>query len=130
MIEVTISQQGIQIRGHAGYAAWGSDIVCSAVTALTQTFLQSVQELTGDAIKQDIAPGRADIDTRNLGGSAQLLADSFLLGLRMVAEEFPEYIRVTGATRRTRDGAGQSTTGNGAAEYTPGQRQGGRNATE
>jgi len=95
MIDISISHDSIWVRGHAGYAPEGSDIVCAGVTALVQGFIRSVEELTQDAIKYDISHGSADIDTRNLGSDAQLLIDSFFIGVKQIADEFPDYVRVS-----------------------------------
>ena len=39
---------GFLVRGHAGYAAAGSDIVCAAVSALILNMANSVGTFTGD----------------------------------------------------------------------------------
>lgn len=95
MIDISISRERISIAGHAGYAPRGQDIVCAAITALTQTFRLSVQQLTEDKIYHDISPGVAYIYTGNLGERAQLLEDSFFVGCQSVADEFPDYVRVS-----------------------------------
>ena len=64
MIEVSRSKESIRICGHAGYAEHGKDIVCAAVTALSQTLIMSVEELTDDEIQCEISPGRAEIHYR------------------------------------------------------------------
>jgi|GEM_PF-3237346 len=50
MITVTIGDGRIMILGHSGYAPPGEDIVCSAVSALVQTLITSIEELTEDSI--------------------------------------------------------------------------------
>ena len=56
MIEVNVRPDGITVDGHAGYAECGKDIVCAGVTALIQTLIGSLKELTSDDIKYDISP--------------------------------------------------------------------------
>ena len=94
MIVITASQDAVHIRGHANYAPHGQDIVCAGVTALTQVLVKSLETLTGNEIKYDMSPGRVDIEIGNPDEDAQLLMDSFLVGIEMIADEFPEYIRV------------------------------------
>lgn len=94
MIEVRIRSERIKISGHAGYAEPGKDIVCAGVTALTQTLVKSIEDLTEDKIEYDISPGRADIKFRNLSEKAKALVDSFFVGIRLIADEFPENIRI------------------------------------
>lgn len=94
MIEVNVRPDGITVGGHAGYAECGKDIVCAGVTALAQTLIGSLKELTSDDIKYDISPGRADIEFGYLSDMAQTLVDSFFIGICVIADEFPDYVRV------------------------------------
>ena len=41
-----------------------------------------------------MSPGRVDIEIKDPDEDAQLLMDSFFVGVEMIADEFPEYIRV------------------------------------
>ena len=94
MIAVSVRKDGIEINGHAGYAEIGKDIVCAGVTALTQTLIRSMQGLTRDKVEYEVSPGRADIHLGNLSEEGKLLVDSFFIGACLIADEFPEYVRV------------------------------------
>ena len=95
MIVITSSNNSITIKGHANYAAYGKDIVCAAISALTQTMLESVEKLTPDTIKYSMSPGTVDIKFRNLSEKAQLLVDSFFIGAQMIAEAYPKSVTLT-----------------------------------
>lgn len=95
MIEVGLRKDGIMISGHAGYAPTGSDIVCAGVTALTQELIGSMEGLTDDRIETDIGSGMASIQYGGLSEKGRLLIDSFFIGICMIAEEFPDYVRIT-----------------------------------
>ncbi len=95
MIEVGLRKDGIMISGHAGYAPTGSDIVCAGVTALTQELIGSMEGLTDDRIETDIGSGMASIQYGDLSEEGRLLIDSFFIGICMIAEEFPDYVRIT-----------------------------------
>lgn len=82
------------MSGHAGYAAGGKDIICAAVTALSITLFKSLTDLTEDKIEYDIQPGWVDIKYRDLSEKAKALVDSFFIGICLVADEFPGYIRI------------------------------------
>lgn len=82
------------MSGHAGYAASGKDIICAAVTALSITLFKSLTDLTEDKIEYDIQPGRVDIKYGDLSEKAKTLVDSFFIGICLVADEFPGYIRI------------------------------------
>ena len=83
------------VSGHAGYAPAGSDIVCAGVTALTQELIRSMEGLTDDRIETDIGSGIASIQYGDLSEKGKLLIDSFFIGICMIAEEFPDYVRIT-----------------------------------
>lgn len=94
MIAVSVRKDGIEISGHAGYAETGKDIVCAGVTALTQTLIRSLEDLTRDEIEYDISPGRTDIHYRDLSEAGKLLVDSFFIGICHIANEFPDHVRI------------------------------------
>ena len=94
MIEVTVRNDEIKISGHANYAVSGSDIVCAGVTAHAQTLIKSIKDLTDDKIEKEITPGRVDIKYGNLSEKSRALVDSFFIGICMIADEFPEYVRI------------------------------------
>ena len=96
MITITHRPGQITINGHAGYAPHGQDIVCAAVSALVQTFIASVEELTHDEIKATTnAQGQIQsIQYRNLSAEGTTLLSSFFVGIRMIADAFPENVLV------------------------------------
>ena len=94
MIAVSVRKDGIEINGHAGYAEIGKDIVCAGMTVLTQTLIRSLEDLTRDKIEYEVSPGRADIHYGNLSEKGKLLVDSFSVGVCLIADEFPEYVRI------------------------------------
>lgn len=94
MIAVSVRKDEIKVYGHANHAAKGHDIVCAGATALVQNLIKSIEDLTEDKIEYNISPGRADIKFRNLSEKAKALVDSFFVGIRLIADEFPENIRI------------------------------------
>lgn len=94
MIEVHIMQDSLMVKGHAGYAPSGQDIVCAAISTLVQVFIASMEQLTTDNLKCDISAGNAVIRYRNLTESAHILLDSFFIGIRAVADEYPDYVKI------------------------------------
>ena len=94
MIAVSVRKDGIEISGHANYAEARKDIVCAGVTALTQTLIMSMEDLTRDEIEYGILTGKVDIHYRNLSEEGKLLVDSFFIGVCSIADEFPDYVRI------------------------------------
>ena len=95
MIDITVQPDKITVSGHAGYAEPGKDIVCAAISTLTQVLIASVEELTAAKIKAAVTSGYTDIVIEESTERAQVLIDSFFIGCQMVADQYPEYVRVT-----------------------------------
>ncbi len=108
MTEVTLLKngkdiEGFEINGHCGYADEGYDIVCSAVSALTQTAAMGLQKLLKLQIALDIEDGEMtcilprsmDDDTRR---QAELILMTMELGLRDIAETYGNYINISERT--------------------------------
>lgn len=94
MIEVNITQTGLTVEGHAGYAETGKDIVCAAVSALTQTLIAGIESLTDDRISYEIKPGKVHINYKDLSERSQLLVDSFFIGISEIITAYgEEYVR-------------------------------------
>ena len=94
MIVVRVREDEVTVSGHANYAGVGKDIICAGVTSLTQTLIKSMNDLTEDKIEYEMSPGRADIKYRDLSEAGKLLADSFFIGICLIASEFPDYVRI------------------------------------
>ena len=95
MIVIDQSGSEISINGHAGYAEAGKDIVCAAVSTLAQTLIASIEELTQDTISYDIQPGAVNIKLGNLSERSKLLVNSFFVGVQMVADNYPGFVRLS-----------------------------------
>lgn len=94
MIDITVQQDRITVSGHAEYAEPGKDIVCAAISTLTQVLIASVEELTAAKIKTAQTSGYMEIVIEESTERAQVLLDSFLLGCRMIADQYPDNVRV------------------------------------
>ncbi len=94
MIEIIVRKDSIMITGHSQYDQPGRDVVCAGVTALCQTLIRSIEDLTEDTIEYEISPGRADINYGNLSEKSKSLVDSFFIGVCMIADEFPDHVRL------------------------------------
>ncbi len=97
MIEITYGSReppSLTIRGHSGYSTHGTDIVCASVSVLFLTLVNSLNEYTNDFIQARTDPGDGALIWRgSCSKSARLLLDSCLLGLRAVAEQYPDYVK-------------------------------------
>ena len=94
MVTVEVRRNGVKIVGHTRYAELGKDIVCSAISALFENLILSLEELTKDKARYEIVPGNSSMTHEVLTPEGRLLKNSFLLGVRAVAEEYPDYVTV------------------------------------
>lgn len=104
MIEITVSKNaegiynGLSMKGHAGYAEYGQDIVCSAVSVLVINTVNSIEQFTKDqvGINQNEETDIFEFQViSSISEETKLLLDSLLLGLKSVAEEYGrEYIKI------------------------------------
>lgn len=98
MIVVTITQDGLTVDGHAGYAETGNDIICAAVSALTQGLIHSMESLTDDRISYRIASGHVDIKYKNLSEQGKLLIDSFFIAVSDIQMTYgDQYVKINAA---------------------------------
>ena len=114
---IYIDDTRIQIIGHAGAGPPGEDIVCAAISALLQTFVASVDELTNDHLKRDLRSGMAVIEYKyeDLSEQTKLLIESFFIGVSGVAGASPENVTVIDGRRGTEapGGADKATESSG-----------------
>ena len=96
MISVTIEKKDGQYRrlsckGHAGYAKYGTDIVCAAASILVINTLNAIEELTPTQFTadSDAKSGliRADF-TGQMTEGAVLLLDAMVMGLEGIEQEY------------------------------------------
>lgn len=92
---VKVSTTGLSVDGHAGYAETGNDIVCAAVSALSQGLIHSLDALTDDSISYTLADGHIDIHCKNLSERGKLLIDSFFIAVSDIQLTYGErYIQI------------------------------------
>ena len=85
------SYKSIECKGHAGFADYGNDIVCSAISVLTINLINSIEEFTEDKadVQQDEKSGRISIcfDSKP-SKESDLLLRSYELGVCSIFREY------------------------------------------
>lgn len=79
MIKIEIGLNRLEVKGHAGYAKKGNDIVCAAISALSLGLAHSLEALTDSEISHEISSGYLKIEYKNLSEQGKLLIDSFFI---------------------------------------------------
>ena len=98
---------GYRAVGHTGYAEAGEDIVCAAVSALTQTTLNGLQNVLKVPVRSTIDDRTAlleatltpEIPEKQLE-QAQLLLETLLQGLQAIQRSYPRNVRISFEERR------------------------------
>lgn len=88
MVLVAVRKDGIRMHGHAECSVNGQDIVCSAISALTCSLINSLKELTKTKIRAETDCGATVVEWEELSENGKLLVDSWFLGLVAVNQEY------------------------------------------
>ena len=89
MITVLVAQDRIHLSGHANTAPCGSDIVCSAVSAITLTLIRGLKEIAHMGINESVEVGNICIKWQNMNDTGKALIDTWFLGMCSIAAEYP-----------------------------------------
>lgn len=105
MISVTIYREddvckGFEVRGHAGAAEYGKDIVCASISVLAISCANGLSEILGAELDTlEYSSGNMKIMLKDedfkIKDKAALLIATFEHGARGVAELHPKYVKVT-----------------------------------
>ena len=90
--------KGFSLSGHAEYARFGKDIVCAAVSMLTNNVFNSIERLTEDEFTGYADEKKAEFSLNFIdepSHDANLLVDSFRLGIESIADAYgSKYVSV------------------------------------
>ncbi|HHY78210.1 MAG TPA: ribosomal-processing cysteine protease Prp [Clostridiales bacterium] len=102
-VKVLMSQDNrvkeLKVTGHADYSEYGDDIVCSAVSALTQTALLGLLNVAQVDMKYCIKKGYLsfsipEIEDRDKKLKAWAIMDTMIIGLKNLAKNYSPYIKI------------------------------------
>jgi len=92
---------GFRAQGHTGHARRGQDIVCSAVSALTQTAVNAMESVAGvptepvvdeeTGLLEVVLPGGL---TAKQAADCQIILRTVVHGLTDIEQSYPEQVRV------------------------------------
>ncbi len=98
---------GYRASGHTGYAEAGEDIVCAAVSALTQATLNGLKSVLKAPVMFEIDDEAALLEARLTPEAteeqvrqAQLLLQTLLEGLQAIERSYPRNVRIFFEERR------------------------------
>lgn len=90
---------GFRARGHAGFADPGEDIVCAAISMLTQTTVIGLQDVVGIDARINIQEGQLECFlpkklTASLLRDSQVLLETMLKGLEGIKDEYGDFLQI------------------------------------
>jgi len=89
-----------ELSGHTGYADLGEDIVCASVSSVLIMTLNGIERVLnvifgaeeGDGYLLFVLPDDLDDNKRK---EINILLDSMYLHLQMIADEYPDNVKIT-----------------------------------
>jgi uncharacterized protein YsxB (DUF464 family) len=93
---------GFRASGHAGYANSGEDIVCAAVSALTQTALLGLGEVLKVPVEwsADEEKGALSALIQEATEGTEIVLRTLEAGLTNIAEQYPDLVGIDYMQRR------------------------------
>ncbi|MBQ3080545.1 MAG: ribosomal-processing cysteine protease Prp [Clostridia bacterium] len=98
---------GFEASGHAGYGEYGTDIVCAAISALTQSTVGGITEVIGAKVhhRMDEKTGYLQMTLSNETDEetvekAQILLKTLKMALTEISKDYPGTIRIINRERR------------------------------
>lgn len=90
MIRVVYTKNRLTLRGHAGYAPRGQDIVCAAVSALIYALVAALEE-KGAVQEVQIRPGQVSVaSTEGCEAEFRMIR----CGLAQLAARYPQCVHI------------------------------------
>ena len=89
--------KGFRIDGHTGYADDGEDIICAAVSALSQNTVNSIDAFTEDRFSCNVDDGLLvfNMTESRISAESQLLLNALVLGLENIEKAYgSEFINI------------------------------------
>lgn len=95
-IQIDPIARRIVAEGHAGYAPVGQDIVCSAVSVLTQTLQEYISDVNGFSVSDNGERWSVGClpETKEEIRRTGIAFDMTLVGLEMLENTYPEFVSV------------------------------------
>lgn len=103
MVKVLISRtpqghiRAFQVKGHAAWGSYGNDIVCAAVSVLTQTAIIGMEEYLGLRLQLRKRTGFLSCSILGSRGKERELAailETMVYGLRSIALDYPDNVSI------------------------------------
>ncbi len=83
---------GFKMEGHAEYAEHGADIVCSAVSAISQATLMALKRYSN--VHNTVESGLMVVSIVNPNVQTNVLMDMMVNAIRVIAKQHPQNVKL------------------------------------
>lgn len=94
MISVKVSDKKISILGHAMFAEYGKDIVCSACSSIVTTTVNGILSINKDSLDYSINEEGMEITIKKSDEITSKLIDNMVNLLKELESNYPDNIEV------------------------------------
>ena len=99
MIKIKINKENekyksISIKGHAGYAENGYDIVCASVSSIAITSINAIISIDESSIVYSEEDGLIEIGVLNTSDIVNKLLDNMINMLKELEKDYKKYIEI------------------------------------
>lgn len=92
MIRVYFEREGFRVLGHSGFDVKGYDIVCSAVSVLTQHTARILERRCGAVVER--REGFLKVRLKKMGDLSKILIEELYVSLKDLEEQYPGSLKV------------------------------------
>ena len=86
--------KSIIIKGHTNYAEKGKDIICAAISAITNGTISFLQTYYKNDCRISYLPAEIEIYSRNNNSEFQLCLRLMFFQLENIANSYPNYLEI------------------------------------
>lgn len=93
-LQYDVDQQmnGFEISGHADFDDAGYDIVCAAVSVLSETALLGLLKYAKQYVHYEIHDGFLSVQLKQVSHETSIILETMVLGLEEVARQYTKFV--------------------------------------
>ncbi len=85
---------GLEVKGHTGLGEEGTDIVCAAISALTQGALMGLKEVAKLNVESNIGDGYLSFKILETNEKADAILETLYIALKDIAKGYKRHIKM------------------------------------
>lgn len=92
MTTIEVNEEKIIVKGHSGYDKIGKDIVCAAISVLSEATYNYLLAI-GNEVEEEEGDAVFIINIKHLNNAGKKIVESFIQMVDDIASQYPEYVR-------------------------------------